>query len=109
MRKNDLRTGVIYLEALHCLYRDSVGSVVAVEFPMPLVCVSLAARSRSLKPSEAVLKMSAKGFERLGWDIPIAKRQKKHGQMGLCTAHVFRRPLLAIRENVICTRYSPPL
>ena len=40
---------------------------------MPLVCVLLAARSRSLKPSEAVLKMPAKGFERFGWDILIAK------------------------------------
>jgi len=57
--ENDLRTGVIYLEALCCVYTDSVGSVVAMEFPMPLVCVSSAARSQSLKPSEAVFKMPA--------------------------------------------------
>jgi hypothetical protein len=25
MRKNDLRTGVIYSEALHCIYTDTVG------------------------------------------------------------------------------------
>ena len=47
--ENDLRTGVIYLEALCCVYTDSVGLVAVMEAPMPLVCVSPIVWSQSVK------------------------------------------------------------